>query len=188
MQAGCHNARRKQFYYFVVRSGDRMSFLIMRNFVNVICLSVVFMAGPVVADGPRLMHKGPIAIDLLGKLEWMRCSIGQFWEEEGCKGEPLKLTLSQVPEVVARFEGLDRGGWRLPTRDELESLVSENDMPPMINAETFPSTPPRAYWTSEPNFFNERNHWVVNFFTGYGYGRAFPHQPQYVRLVRNRKK
>ena len=165
-----------------------MFFSIVKNYTYVIFIFVAFMAGPAIADGPRLMHKGPIAIDLLGKLEWMRCSIGQFWEEETCKGEPVKLTLSQVPEVAARFEGLDRGGWRLPTRDELESLVSENDSPPMIKVKTFPMTPPEAYWTSEPNFFNARNHWVVNFYTGYSYGRVFPNQPQYVRLVRNRKK
>ena len=165
-----------------------MIFPIFKKYAYRMCLSVVLMAGPAVADGPRLMHKGPIAIDLLGKLEWMRCSIGQFWEEETCKGEPLKLTLSQVPEVAARFEQLDDGGWRLPTRDELEALVSDNEKPPMINLETFPNTPPDKYWTSESNFLNPRNHWVVNFYTGYRYGRVFPNQPQYVRLVRNRKK
>ena len=146
------------------------------------------MPATVVAEGPRLMHRGPIAIDLLGKLEWMRCSIGQFWEEETCKGKPVKLTLSQVPEVAARFEQLDDGGWRLPTRDELEALVSDNEKPPMINLETFPNTPPDKYWTSKSNFLNPRNHWVVNFYTGYRYGRVFPNQSQYVRLVRNRKK
>ena len=142
---------------------------------------------PLALANPRLMHKGPIAIDLLGKLEWMRCSVGQFWEEDTCKGESLKLTLAQVPEVLARFEMLDNGGWRLPTRDELESIVKENDSPPMINNETFPSTVPEAFWTSEPNFFNSRNHWIVNFYTGYSYGRVFPNQPQHVRLVRDRK-
>ena len=59
-----------------------MNFSVLRNFAYVICMSAAFMAGPAIADSPRLMHKGPIAIDLLGKLEWMRCSIGQFWEEE----------------------------------------------------------------------------------------------------------
>lgn len=165
-----------------------MTFLRFKNYACMMCLVVGLSAGPAVADGPRMMHKGPIAIDLLGKLEWMRCSIGQFWEEDTCKGDPLKLILSQVPEIAARFETLDRGGWRLPTRDELESLVSENDKPPMINLDTFPVTPSEGYWTSEPNFFNKRNHWVVNFYTGYSYGRAFPFQPHYVRLVRNRKK
>jgi hypothetical protein len=165
-----------------------MVFSIVKVYTYVIFTFVAYMAGPAIADGPRLMHKGPIAIDLLGKLEWMRCSIGQFWVEETCKGEPMKLTLSQVPEVAARFEGLDRGGWRLPTRAELKSLVSENDSPPMIKVETFPMTPPDKYWTSEPNFFNARNHWVVNFYTGFSYGRVFPNQPQYVRLVRNQKK
>ncbi|MDG2405254.1 MAG: DUF1566 domain-containing protein, partial [Paracoccaceae bacterium] len=148
-------------------------------------LSMMVITQSASAGPPRLLHKGPIAVDLLAKLEWMRCSVGQFWQDETCQGEALKLVLAQVPEVVARFETLDEGGWRLPTRDELESLVYENDMPPMIKVETFPETVAEAYWTSESNFFNAKNHWVVNFYTGYSYGRVFPNQPQHVRLVRN---
>ena len=164
-----------------------MAISLLRTYSFWIGLLLVVIAQSASAGPPRLMHKGPVAIDLLAKLEWMRCSVGQFWQDETCKGEALKLVLAQVPEIIARFEGLDEGGWRLPTRDELESLVFENDMPPMIKAETFPGTVSEAYWTSEPNFFNAKNHWVVNFYTGYSYGRAFPNQPQYLRLVRKRR-
>ena len=164
-----------------------MEISVCRTCIFWIGLSIMITAQSVSAGTPRLMHKGPVAIDLLAKLEWMRCSVGQFWQDEICEGEALKLVLAHVPEVIARFETLDEGGWRLPTRDELESLVYENDLPPMIRTETFPGTVSEAYWTSEPNFFNAKNHWVVNFYTGYSYGRVFPNQPQHVRLVRNRR-
>lgn len=143
------------------------------------------------ADIPVLLADGPVAIDLLGGIEWMRCSVGQAWDGTTCTGEALHLSLVEAQEVIARLDarGDEEGsGWRLPSRDELERLVLRRETPPMIDLRIFPETLPEAYWTGEPNRFSKKNHWSVNFFTGQSYGRSFAFQPLAVRLVRERRR
>lgn len=146
-------------------------------------------SAPASAQVPRLLADGPVAIDLLGRVEWMRCTVGQTWDGTTCTGEPLRLSLAEAREIIARLE--DRGdsagaGWRLPTRDEFSRIIEKREEPPMIHPEIFPETPPESHWTSEPHALSSRHHWSVNFFTGHSYGRSMPEQPLVVRLVRDR--
>ena len=134
---------------------------------------------------PRLLHDGPLARDVLKKIEWMRCSLGQVWEENTCVGSAKLLTHDQLDEALSLINARAGNNWRLPTRDELESLVIEKDLPPTIDAETFPETDARGYWTSEANFLSPRFFWSVNFLTGHTYGRTSPSVPNAVRLVRD---
>jgi hypothetical protein len=65
-------------------------------------------------------------------LTWQRCSVGQAWQDgRGCIGTVQGLTLLQA-------ELLETSGWRLPTIEELETLVSSNCTRPAINEEVFP--------------------------------------------------
>ena len=45
---------------------------------------------------------------------------------------------------------VDHGGWRLPTKDELRSLVRKGSTP-RIDTAAFPSTPAEDFWTSTPS-------------------------------------
>ncbi|MEX2964239.1 DUF1566 domain-containing protein [Microbulbifer sp. TYP-18] len=58
-------------------------------------------------------------------------------------------------------------GWRLPTLDELETLVDRSCYDPAIDTEKFPDTRNQAYWTSTPFAWNETAVWVVNFNHGH---------------------
>lgn len=128
--------------------------------------------------------------DLRNGIEWMRCSVGQLWqpEAETCTGDAARISHAAVPEAVAAAEALYGPGWRLPTLDELESLVCNTCPPPMIRADLFPATAAEPYWTSEKNFMAPRNVYSVNFMTGHSYGRFFPNQDLAVRLVRDRQR
>lgn len=55
------------------------------------------------------------------------------------------------------------GGWRLPTRKELESLVERRKASPMIDAEAFPKVTGAAVWTSTESGTSA---WRVTFSTG----------------------
>ena len=59
-------------------------------------------------------------IDLRSSVEWLRCSIGQQFEEGTCTGEVLRLAQEEIEEAV-QIANRELGGiWRLPTREELE--------------------------------------------------------------------
>lgn len=144
------------------------------------------LATPAGAEAPRLLRDGPVAIDLVAGLEWMRCSVGQVYIGETCSGDVLRMPFSAVPEVLRRVEDSAGPGWRLPTRRELAGLVEVTPDPPMISKEVFPGTIADGYWTSDRPLLSPRHRWAINFFTGHGYGRAVGHEFYAVRLVRDR--
>ena len=156
---------------------------------------IIFFAlwgGMAVSDEPRLQRDGPIARDYINKLEWMRCSVGQHWENDTCVGEVLMLSVAEAQEIIERVDNLDGGGWRLPTVKELQTIVSKvetrpDDIEPNIDQKTFPNTFAGPYWSVEQSFYSKRYQWSVNFFNGQRYNRFFPTQKIAVRLVRNYK-
>ena len=130
--------------------------------------------------------KGPIVIDVMAGLSWMRCSIGQVWENGKCDGTPILAPLAVTKTIIARTTSSMGAGWRLPTRDELQRLVVDQAHPPMINQYIFSETHPGIYWSSDQNRLLPNNFWVVNFFTGHNYGRARRNQNFAIRLVQER--
>ena len=58
-------------------------------------------------------------------------------------------------------------GWRLPTVDELNSIVDRSKCRPAIDTEAFPDTERDWYWTSTPCTWDEESAvWVVYFGLG----------------------
>lgn len=138
------------------------------------------------AQETTLVAKGPIVIDVLGGLDWMRCSIGQVWDNGICVGSVLIIPFASVDPVIAQVQQNIGPEWRLPSRAELERLIVLNPAPPMINRAAFPETYPGLYWTRDTNWLMSNAHWGVNFFTGHSYGRADGNQAFALRLVRTR--
>ena len=153
-------------------------------------LGVIITIGPhkLTAQGHEttLVAQGPIVMDVMGGLDWMRCSIGQVWNGDSCSGKPLLILSSTVDEVISRIQSNTGNGWRLPTLNELERLLVEQDSPPMIATEIFPDTYQGLYWTSDINWIVRKRWWGVNFYTGHRYGRVAGHQTLAVRLVVDR--
>ena len=154
-----------------------------------IIVSVLAGAIPVFAQTPAdeaYVIKDDRVIDLRSGVEWLRCTVGQQFEEGACTGEVLRLTQDEVVEAI-QVANRELGGiWRLPTREELEFLVCENCPAPKINKSVFPGTVSEPYWTGQRNWISPKNVWSVNFMTGHSYGRFFPYQRLAVRLVRTR--
>lgn len=154
-------------------------------FIAALSMTALMEARPLAAQYYERDH---IVTDLALGIEWLRCSVGQRWnpEAEICRGEAVHLNHQEIAQVIEQANEQLGAGWRLPWRDELESLVCPECEPPKIDSLLFPNTLEEPYWTGEKNFWSPRNYWTVNFMTGHSYGRFFPEQKMLVRLVRDR--
>ena len=133
-----------------------------------------------------LIEKDHLVLDLKHNIYWLRCSVGQTWDNNSCTGKAIKLTMNQVNQAISKADEQLGGNWRLPTREELESIVCLECGRVKINKKIFPGTPYEPFWTGEKNSWSKQFYWSVNFFTGHTFGRFPGSIPNFVRLVRSR--
>lgn len=105
-------------------------------------------------------------------LVWMRCALGQNWENGTCTGKankyPWKKALQAVPNFNTAGGYANHAGWRLPNIKELDSIVETQCLNPAINLEVFPATPPFRFWTSTHSITHKFGYaWHVDFQDGY---------------------
>ena len=126
--------------------------------------------------------------DVTTGVTWLRCSVGQVWDPsvETCTGEIVKLNHEEIAIALTQAKEQLGGDWRLPSQEELMSLVCDNCPPPKINSKYFPNLSSEAYWTGDKNWMNPRTYWTVNFMTGHTYNRFFPYQRLPVLFVKNK--
>jgi hypothetical protein len=137
-------------------------------------------AGAPVSSG-RFLLRGEEAEDVRTHLVWQRCPVGmRYAASTGCVG-----VLQPLPLADARRLGRD--GWRLPTRDEILTLMVESRAghPPMIDESAFPGmgTNYLRYWTTTL-YDSGPQVWCGDF--TFGRGTNCGPYPMMARLVRSR--
>jgi Protein of unknown function (DUF1566) len=136
-------------------------------------------AKPTEPFASRFEVHGETVYDKSTDLTWTRCSYGQQWTEDGgCSGS-VKLLDWHSAVGLHLQEDAD---WRLPERDELQSIVAPNCKKPAINETVFPGTPSIQYWTSTAS--GPSYAWVVFFRTGMPTWNFLKTTPFAVRMVR----
>ncbi len=116
-------------------------------------------------------------------LMWMRCSLGQTWDGSTCAGAASTFNWQNALGAAQSHSFAGHSDWRLPNKNELESLVEQRCVSPTINTMVFPNTPSNWFWSSSPGAGFSNNAWSV----GFDYGHVFDHGKDYdyrVRLVR----
>lgn len=73
--------------------------------------------------------------------------------------------------------------WRLPTKDELDTIVEWTCKKPAIDEEVFPGTALMAYWTSTPS--GPSYAWHINFRWGISAWQYLRSNQYAVRFVRD---
>ena len=127
----------------------------------------------------RFAIKGEVVYDKTINLTWMRCGRGQQWKDgAGCLGDLQKFTYSQV------HAGLT-DGWRLPTVEELKTIIAPHCSNPAVDGEIFPGTVSDWYRTGTKE---GSTCWLLNFADGReDHGHKLCSYPYGVRLVRDGK-
>jgi len=127
--------------------------------------------------------------DITTNLQWQRFHVGQRWENKGVVGESDRLTVEQAAEVAQQCNYLGYTDWRVPTIEELQSLVySSTGLPktwndtgkscegdyqrPTICLEAFPWPDceddywASFVWSSSPYADYWVGAWSINFYYG----------------------
>lgn len=150
-------------------------------------------AGP--PGGNFTIHPDGTVTDTVTGLVWDRCTWGKTGQD--CSSDSASTHTWQAALGVAVTANAINSGagykgyndWRLPSKDELESLVDMlSSTPPAINTTAFPNTPGARHWTSTTYAPDPAVAWGVNFGPGDGAAGAEAFNKgldSYIRLVRS---
>lgn len=96
-----------------------------------------------------VIHNNGTVTDTETGLMWKRCSEGQSGED--WSPHPARYTWNEAMRKFRERVGFaGYNDWRMPTIDELKTLVDKNYMP-SINQVVFPNTAMFYYWSSTEN-------------------------------------
>ncbi len=154
-----------------------------------------------IADRYRDNGDGTLT-DMTTGLQWMRCSLGQTWQNQTCVGMAKEYSYDDVINAGRQTVFAGHRDWRVPTIDELKTLIycssgspkTWNDtgnackgdyQRPTIQQSAFLNTPASIsyVWSSSPNAGYTYDAWSVAFFNGNFY-ETFKSGSHHVRLVR----
>ena len=136
------------------------------------------------ADSSFTIHNDGTATDNTTGLMWMRCSLGQQWDGKTCSGESAIYFWAEGLKVAASHEFADYADWRLPNKNELESIIEARCFLPAINNRVFPATPSAYFWSSSPYAAVTEGAWNIDF--GYGaINASIKSGSIHIRLVRD---
>jgi hypothetical protein len=104
---------------------------------------------------------------------------GLMWQQ----GEAGAMTWTDALTYCENLQLASHDDWRLPNRNELESLIDYSTYDPAINTVAFPGAVSADYWSSTTNANNTVTAWLVYFGNG-GVGYSNESHSLNVRAVR----
>lgn len=177
-------------------------------------LTLMVFSSPTIAFDPHEALKqskesndGTVVV---GRTQWMRCSLGQQWDGNTCTGDASRHNWEDANALPGLMNA--QGGfasytdWRLPSIDELASIrqcsagsttetvtlpsgqrtfrkCTEDSARPAIDSRDFPNDDGSIVWSSTPDTSDSSLAWIVNIGVGYT-DSFFRSYEQRVRLVR----
>ncbi|MDI7270074.1 MAG: DUF1566 domain-containing protein, partial [Myxococcota bacterium] len=131
---------------------------------------------PLTLSGDRVVR------DTATGLEWQGCVAGQSGDSCGTGS----ATGMSWQAALAYCDGLSWAGhddWRLPSRNELQSIVDYGRVAPAVDPTAFPATPSNWFWSSSSYAGSASDAWAVYFASG-GVDSGGKANTTYVRCVR----
>ncbi len=131
----------------------------------------------------RFVNNGDGTVtDAITNLTWKRCSEGLVGNS--CEsGTVITYTWSDAIKAASAAVFAGKKDWRIPTIQELDSIIEYKCTMPAINAEIFPVTRTSNYWSSTPFAGYPGGSWNINFNDG-AHESCSRNWNLYLRLVR----
>ncbi len=130
---------------------------------------------PASAPDSRFAVNGNEVTDTDTGLIWQRCTLGQTGSD--CSGGSAdRYTWQRALQAAS-------APWRLPSSNELRSIVEKQCSKPAINLTVFPNTVSSHYWSASPHADSSYGAWAVYFYDG-GSDHYYKDYYGHVRLVR----
>jgi hypothetical protein len=92
------------------------------------------------------------------------CDTGAFREDSWAGAQEASVTAN-----AAVYKGFS--DWRVPNRNELESIMKIDSATPAIDSTVFPATPSAYTWTSTTDALQPNYGWCMNFNVGYSFAQ-----------------
>lgn len=121
--------------------------------------------------------------DKVTGLMWSRCALGQIWTGSTCHGKATRYKWNTAKAQTSTRAGYK--DWRLPTANELSTLIDYSKSTQAINTRIFPNTYMYGYWSSSPFVCLSYGAWRVIFRHGGRVTIGFHFTPHAVLLVRS---
>tara|TARA_R110001583_G_scaffold1028_1_gene8879 strand:- start:83 stop:604 length:522 start_codon:yes stop_codon:yes gene_type:complete len=139
----------------------------MKNIFLILSLPIFFAPGyvsaqtckdsilPRITEAQFIDHGDGTVSDAKTGLMWTVCTAGQVYSSDGCSGSSETYQWGDGLQYVAALNAAGgfagRADWRMPSINELSSIVDRRCFAPSITLSVFPDTPSSAYWSSTPS-------------------------------------
>jgi len=133
----------------------------------------------------ELLNKNTEVLDKKTDLIWQRCVLGMSWNGSTCSGKAAEMNWEDASVQASNMANQTGNSWRLPTKEELKSLVENVCYGKATNETIFPETP-SVIWSTSENMSVENFVSAVYFHFGFDYWRV-KNDALSVRLVRSQK-
>jgi hypothetical protein len=94
---------------------------------------------------------------------WQKCVWGQ--NAQSCSGTATASTYTNAQNYCSSLH-LGARVWRVPTLQELNTLVDLGTSSPSLKTDFFPATPNSGFWTSTAYSRDATQNWIISFDTG----------------------
>ncbi len=170
--------------------------MLKANIAIFLCFCSLLISGSVLADkcqledsqsGAYQINENGTVTDTTTGLTWMRCALGMMWNGKQCAGGKQWYAWFEWDAAIHQVRGFSYGGyqdWRLPSIDELETLLNASCIDSTINEALFPDKLRKRFWSQTEDADNRDYVWVVNFKNGRSDSQLKTSTSYYARLVR----
>lgn len=127
-----------------------------------------------------------LAVDAATGLSWYRCNAGERFRDGQCVGLAVLATREDALSYVQDFNRQSDRTWRLPSQQEMQTILNQACVNPAVNRQVFPSVVSDSYWNSDRSRHGDYMGCTTNTYSAYTFCREMATNQRPFMLVTGR--